>query len=553
MKKIISVCLLALCMNGNVFALSNLTAETDYASEQIKIIGETENENTEVSVFAFNPGKTFSDIESKGAVQNFKKIESEKNKFLYSFKIHDPENNTGWVTCYVKEEGGDYLQVSTYVASKTEINSIIDDILKNGVSSKLEDDIFLNVFEVVNSEMYKKVDKTLLAKRADAYLKGFERTELETDRKAITKLIKQAVITETYNQKINAAYIDEDGKLTDETVYEIDKKDSEFNTNSLEIFNTLLSDEGKEKVINALKGKSFETFEELRETLMKKTMLYGLNNAKELGYAHVSDILTNSNIKFMGVSGIDVSDSEIQKKIALSTKDFETPSELKSFVSDNKNNGSNGTSGGNGSSGGGNKGSSGGFGGASFSQNTVIIPETKDIFDDIASVPWAKTAIESLYKKEIINGKGNRNFDPDGYITREELTKIAAKAFHYEYSDYTVPFEDVDMNGWYAPYVSAAYEKGIITGISETRFGTGEYVTREDLCVIIYRVLGEKSNAAKADFNDYESVSEYARDAVDYMAANGVIGGFEDGTFRPQAPCTRAQAAKIIYEILEEF
>lgn len=551
MKKLLLTSMLTLCMTANAFAISDLTAKTDYSEEKIVISGLAESDDTEITVFALNPGKTFSDIETDGAVQHFRKIDAENNKFSYSFKIHNPETNTGWITCYVKETDGEYGEVRTYVASKSEIDSMINDILENGTASKIDNDVFVNVFETVNSEMYEKTEKTALAARADAYLEGFVRTELEADRKAVTKLIKQAYITEAYNQKIDVAFIDEDGKLTDEDAYEIDKKDAELKTNALEIFNTILSDGGKKKVVESLKGNDFETFDELVKMFMEKTMLYGLNNAKELGYEQTAKILTAANKSFLGIS-VNVSDTGLQKKIASAEKDFETAADLETFIKNNKPASSGGS--GSGSSSGGGKSSAvtGGIGGASYTPSTSQTPaEQQEMFDDIDGVEWAKEAIEALCEKEIINGKGNGIFDPDGYITREEFVKIAAKAFNLEYNEYKISFDDVDTDSWYAPYVSAAFEKGIITGIDEKNFGTGENISREDICVIVYRIIGNGEYGTAADFEDYDEISEYAKDAVDYMTDKGAVSGFPDGTFRPKAPCTRAEAAKIIYKAAE--
>ena len=110
-------------------------------------------------------------------------------------------------------------------------------------------------------------------------------------------------------------------------------------------------------------------------------------------------------------------------------------------------------------------------------------------------------------------------------------------------------FTDVTANDWYAPYVSAALNAGIINGISETEFGANMPITRQDICTIVSRIEKAESEN-ELNFADSESISEYARAAVAYLSGLGVINGFEDNTFRPNELATRAQAAVIMCKYL---
>ena len=64
-------------------------------------------------------------------------------------------------------------------------------------------------------------------------------------------------------------------------------------------------------------------------------------------------------------------------------------------------------------------------------------------------------------------------------------------------------------------------------------------------------VLSNKGfSKTKTDFNDYEEIAQYAKTAVSTLAGAGIINGMGDGSFEPNSPATRAQAAKIIYEVI---
>ena len=95
---------------------------------------------------------------------------------------------------------------------------------------------------------------------------------------------------------------------------------------------------------------------------------------------------------------------------------------------------------------------------------------------------------------------------------------------------------------------------GIINGTSETHFGVGDNLTREDMAVIITRTaeyknisLPENTAPVLIDFTD---TSEYARHGVRKVSMAGIMIGDEQQMFRPKDYVTRAMAAKVIYELM---
>lgn len=175
-------------------------------------------------------------------------------------------------------------------------------------------------------------------------------------------------------------------------------------------------------------------------------------------------------------------------------------------------------------------------------------------FTDITHVGWASEAIYGLCDSGVINGVGDRRFAPDDSVTREQLAKMIVGASKTEIKNGDTPFGDVNNSEWYADFVKTAYDNDITKGISDTEFGVGESVTREDLAVMAYRAaqkVGKLSDATGDDngFKDGESISDYAKEAVAALKSSGIINGDENGNFNPSNSCTRAEAAKIIYNI----
>jgi len=189
-------------------------------------------------------------------------------------------------------------------------------------------------------------------------------------------------------------------------------------------------------------------------------------------------------------------------------------------------------------------------------QSTSALQNGTIRYSDVADNFWAKEYIDYLTKEKITNGKGNSMFAPDDFITREEFVKLILCAFKIStISEYTGVFEDVVKGSWYEAYAETAKAMGIVDGISETVFGTGRYITREDMAVIIMRMLKKQgkiqSSDSQAVYNDSENISSYATESVATLSAAGIINGYENNTFAPKDNLTRAQAAKVIYCMLK--
>ncbi len=176
-----------------------------------------------------------------------------------------------------------------------------------------------------------------------------------------------------------------------------------------------------------------------------------------------------------------------------------------------------------------------------------------EIFSDINDAPWAQEAIEYLANEKIIAGKGDGKFYPNDTVTREEFVKIIVEAFDLSDKNATASFADVDAGRWSYNYIASAYATGIITG-DGNNFNPSSQMTRQDMAVVIYRVaeyLGEQlPGVPESSFDDQVRIASYAQEAVSVLVGAGIINGTGDNRFTPLGIVTRAQAAKIVYELI---
>ena len=120
----------------------------------------------------------------------------------------------------------------------------------------------------------------------------------------------------------------------------------------------------------------------------------------------------------------------------------------------------------------------------------------------------------------------------------------------------TATFNDVKSDAWYADSVAISVKAGIVKGQSSTTFGAAAQISREEMVTMLMRgyefVNGKQSNGTATVFKDQSKISTWAAGFVKEATALGLINGRGEGTFQPQGVSTRAEAAQVIYNLLQK-
>jgi len=177
-------------------------------------------------------------------------------------------------------------------------------------------------------------------------------------------------------------------------------------------------------------------------------------------------------------------------------------------------------------------------------------------FSDLGSVKWAEEAINNLVIKGVLSGKQPGLFYPEDNVTRVEFVKMLSEALNFTNENSKCDFDDVDKDYWGYKYIASLYSNGIISGKSERNFAPSDLITRQEISTVVYRAMLHTGqlfgvSSVKNIFEDYDLVSNYAKNSVLYLSELNVISGYEDRTFRPQNNATRAEAAVIIQRMLD--
>lgn len=185
-------------------------------------------------------------------------------------------------------------------------------------------------------------------------------------------------------------------------------------------------------------------------------------------------------------------------------------------------------------------------------------------FRDLAS-NWAKFNIESLYALGILDDDSNF-FSPSTPMLRYDFAVAIGKAVDLRVlADTTTKksknttssvFKDVSKSKKDYEYLLAATQKGVITGVTATKFLPDSFLTREQAATILIRALGLEGKAPDpgytTNYNDDYKISNYARDAVYVANELGLMSG-SYGNFNPKGTLSRAEASAIIDRFLNHL
>lgn len=166
---------------------------------------------------------------------------------------------------------------------------------------------------------------------------------------------------------------------------------------------------------------------------------------------------------------------------------------------------------------------------------------------------WAKEAVEVLGAKAIVNGDAAGNFEPSRQITRAEFTAMLVNALDLK-ADTQANFKDVESKAWYSQQIAAAKAKGLVTGNEKGEFKPNEAITRQEMAALVARAYQIDKGLALVgegvSFTDQTNIASYAQEAVQGAQYYHLISGYKDGSFKPKAKATRAEAAKVIYQLI---
>lgn len=173
-----------------------------------------------------------------------------------------------------------------------------------------------------------------------------------------------------------------------------------------------------------------------------------------------------------------------------------------------------------------------------------------NFFYDVPNDAYYYEAVKWAAENGITGGVGNSLFAPNQPCTRGQIVTFLWRAAGSPVVNYLMPFTDVDEGAYYAEAVRWAASTGIITGLTETTFGTDSVCTRAQAAAMIYRcaqVQGKGFTGAWMFHLPFTDVPEWAYESVAWCYMNGVTTGVSETSFAPDNDCTRAQIVTFLW------
>lgn len=172
---------------------------------------------------------------------------------------------------------------------------------------------------------------------------------------------------------------------------------------------------------------------------------------------------------------------------------------------------------------------------------------TVDHFSTFALVK-SDVALTSMHKA-YISGYPGGLFKPENPITRAEMAAMLVKTVEMKEAGQAIRFSDVPAGHWAVEAIAKAYRMGLMQGYADGSFKPEKPVTRAEITAIAVKLMKSAAGQRGAGFSD--TAGHWAEQAIQAAQAAGIVSGYADGSFRPTALVTRAEAVTVLNRALE--
>lgn len=182
-------------------------------------------------------------------------------------------------------------------------------------------------------------------------------------------------------------------------------------------------------------------------------------------------------------------------------------------------------------------------------------------FADVSGTGPKQSAVRYVAYQGIMQGTGDGNFQPDGFVTRAAIVSIlqraAEKTVELSHQENLSPmaFTDVALDAWYADAVDWAARAGIITGNENGTFAPDERITRAQLAVMLYRYANYigcdlQVTGNLSAYEDGSGVAAYAQEPLAWAMEKGLFDAVVSDTIYPELPVSRVQVAQMLVPLI---
>jgi subtilisin len=186
------------------------------------------------------------------------------------------------------------------------------------------------------------------------------------------------------------------------------------------------------------------------------------------------------------------------------------------------------------------------------SSKSLIETKVYQLFPDVPASIWYSKYVYDLNARNAVGGLPDGKFHPEKQITRGEAVSMIGRALKLDGTPRNTTFPDVTKSYFASGYVASMTEKNLATGFPDGTFKPTQTISRGEVIALLDRAFTlKKQQSTTKTFTDVTNTF-YAYDAVQRFTPVSIANGYTDGTFKPNAPVTRAEMAVFLSRTIEE-
>lgn len=183
-------------------------------------------------------------------------------------------------------------------------------------------------------------------------------------------------------------------------------------------------------------------------------------------------------------------------------------------------------------------------------------------FVDVASWDWYEASVKFVYNKGLFSGMSEDTFGPGVTMDRAMLVTVLyrlAGSPQDQMDSATAAFDDVPVGSWYEPFVRWGASQGVTAGMGDGLFAPEQSVTRQQVLVMLRGFASSQlgmeltGQTDLTQYADYNQVADWAKEAVSWAVANGLITPSAENTLRPADTASRAEVAGILMNFSNRY
>jgi len=179
-----------------------------------------------------------------------------------------------------------------------------------------------------------------------------------------------------------------------------------------------------------------------------------------------------------------------------------------------------------------------------------------NVFKDVEAGKWYTPAVQYVYDAKLFKGTSKDTFSLKANMTRAMFVTVLGRAAGVKEADYKgkTSFTDVKAGKWYSAYVEWAFKNGIVDGVGRGKFNPNGFITRQEMAKILAeyynsKSIGKVSNPNALDkFTDKDKIASWAKEGMRWCVTNGVFEGSNNNLLNPVGSAMRSECAKVFFE-----